>query len=285
MTFSRPSTVEEAVAALSAGEQVAPLAGGATLMAIANAGLVELEGLVQLAGVDELSGSSRSDDGTVRIGAMRLHRETAGDDLLIDGQRVIADAAGQIGNPAIRNMGTIGGSVAFADPAADYLPSLLAADAVLELADPSGRREVPAADFFLGWMETALAENEIIVAVRVPPAPAGSVGIYRKMSRVAGDFATISVALVLQMDGETCADIRIGVGGCNPTPVRVPDAETALVGSDLNADAVSVVARQITEACEPQDDVRASAAYRSRVLPRIIGRVVAEGRQIAVERS
>lgn len=281
MTFSRPTTIDEAVAALSAGEQIAPLAGGATLMAIANANLVELDGLVHLGKIPDLQTSERLDDGTVRLGAMRLHRETAADTNLTSGQQVIADAAGQIGNPAIRNMGTIGGSVAFADPAADYLPALLVMDAVLELAGPGGRREVAAEDFFLGWMETALGDNEIITAVRIPPAPVGSVGIYRKMSRVAGDFATIAVAVVLAMDGDACRDIRIGVGGCNPTPVRVPDAEAPLVGGDLGPDAVSAAAAQIADACEPQDDVRASAAYRRRVLPRLIARVIAEAQERA----
>lgn len=279
MTFTRPTTIDEAIAALSAGEQIAPLAGGATLMAIANANLVEFEGLVHLRDIPELRVSERLEDGTVRLGAMRLHRETAADANLSDGQRVIADAAGQIGNPAIRNMGTIGGSVAFADPAADYLPALLVTDAVLELAGRDGRREVDAQDFFQGWMETALGENEIIAAVRVPPAPNGSVGIYRKMSRVAGDFATISVAVVLAMDGDTCRDVRIGVGGCNPTPVRVPDAEAGLVGGNLGDEAVGAAAAQIAAACEPQDDVRASAAYRLKVLPRLIARVVAEARE------
>ena len=277
MSFSRPTTVEEAVDALAAGDQIALLAGGATLMAIANAGLIELEGMVGLAGVGEMRASDRLSDGAVRLGAMRLHRETAADGALADGQRVLADAAGQIANPAIRNMGTLGGSVAFADPAADYLPALLVADAVLELAGPEGRRDVAAQDFFLGWMETALQENEMIVAVRVPPAPPFSIGIYRKMARVAGDFATMAVALVLKMDNGTCADIRIGIGGCNPTPVRVPDAEATLSGTNLDQDLVNAVAQQIADACEPQDDVRASAAYRRRVLPRMIRRVVEEG--------
>ena len=280
MTFSRPTSVDEAVASLAAGEQIAPLAGGATLMAIANAGLIELDGIVKLAGVEEMRGSERLGDGTVRIGAMRLHRETALESNLVDGQRVLADAAGQIGNPAVRNMGTIGGSIAFADPAADYLPALLASDAVIELAGPEGRREVPSQDFFHGWMETALKENEIIVAVRVPPAPPDSIGIYRKMARVAGDFATIAVALVLTMENSVCTDIRIGVGGCNPTPVRVPAAEAKLVGSALDPALIDEAARQIADACEPQDDVRASAAYRRRVLPRMIRRVLEEGTRL-----
>jgi CO/xanthine dehydrogenase FAD-binding subunit len=282
MTFSRPATVEEAVNALVAGEQIAPLAGGATLMAIANAGLVELEGMVGLAGLEELRATTTLDDGTVRIGAMRLHRETAAFEFT-GGQQVLADAASQIANPAIRNMGTIGGSAAFADPAADYLPALLVTDAVLELAGPEGRRDVPANEFFKGWMETVLAENEIIVSVKVPPAPPGSIGIYRKMARVAGDFATMAVALMLAMDGDTCTDIRVGIGGCNPTPVRVPAAEAGLVGTNLNDDDVAAAAQMITDACEPQSDVRASAAYRRRVLPRMIGRVINKGKEMAAK--
>lgn len=269
------------MAALAAADEAAPLAGGATLMAIFNAGLLAPEAIVSLSAIDALKVSERRNDGTVRIGAMRRHRETAADENLTDGQRALADAAGQIGNPPVRNMGTIGGSVAFADPAADYLPAMLALDAVVEIAGQDGAREVPAADFFVGWMETALAPGELITAVRVPPAPAGSVGIYRKISRVAGDFATAAAAVVLAMDGDTCRAIRIGVGGCNPTPVRVPAVEETLTDGGLDEDAVGAAAQQIAAACEPQDDVRGSADYRRRILPRLIVRTVMEAKELA----
>lgn len=271
--FHTPATIEEAVAALAVAD-AAPLAGGATLMAILNAGLLEPAAIVSLRGIEALRRSERLADGSVHIGAMRLHREIAADEHLTGGQRVVADAAGQIGNPAIRNMGTIGGSVAFADPAADYLPALLVADAVIDIAGSRGSRSVAAADFFQGWMETDLAEGEIVTGVTLPPAPEGSVGIYRKVARVAGDFAVVGVAAVVAMDGETCREVRVGIGGCNPAPVRVPAAEAVVSGKALTDDVLRELAQAVAAACDPPEDVRGTAAYRRKVLPRLIVRTV-----------
>lgn len=278
MKFSKPRTLDDAVAAMTA-EGAFGLAGGATLVAMMNADLVAPRGLVSLQGVDELTQANRDETGAVRIGAMRRHRQTAEETDLRDGQRVVSAAASQIANPPVRNMGTIGGSCAFFDPAADYPPALTAADAVFELVGAQGRRQVAAADFFVDWYETALEPGELIAAVIVPPAPAGSVGAYSKLARVTGDFATASVALVLGMEDGACRHIAVAVGACGPTPVRLRDAEKELIGGGLDDAAVETLAAALAEALDPVDDVRATADYRRTVAPRMVKQAITEAKQ------
>ena len=277
-----PMSVSEAVALLAADTEARCLAGGATLVALMNARLVEPSRLVSLAAVEELAGFDRAPDGTVRIGAMRRHRETAFECDLRDGQRVVGEAAAHIANPTVRNMGTIGGAVCFADPAADYPPALIAADATIELAGPDGPRTVPAADFFTDWYETALAPGEIVTAVTLPPAPQGSVGLYHKLARVSGDFAIASVAVTLRLQDGRCDHIRLAVGGCGPTPIRLAEVDDMLLGTDLADDTVGDAGRCLAQACDPVDDVRASADYRRLVVPRLVRRALAEAKTLAL---
>ncbi|MFO1349555.1 MAG: xanthine dehydrogenase family protein subunit M [Gammaproteobacteria bacterium] len=274
--FHWPASVDDAVALLAADEGARCLAGGATLVAMLNARLLEPSALVSLAAIAELRCCERLGDGTVRIGAMRRHRETAFETDLRDGQRVLSAAAARIANPPVRNMGTLGGSISFADPAADYPPALVAADAIVEIAGPQGRRELAAEAFFRDWYITALQPGELVTAVRLPPAPPGSIGIYDKLARVAGDFAIASVALVLTMNGGSCESIRIAIGGCGPTPVRLPAVEAALVGTHLSDAAIAEAGAALAAACDPVDDVRASAEYRRRVVPRMLARALTE---------
>ncbi len=280
-----PQTLDEAIALLAeGGEGARPLAGGATLVAMMNAKLVEPTRLVSLAGIEELQQTERLSDGHLRLGAMRCHRQTAFETDLRDGQQVVSAAAAQIANPPVRNMGTLGGSVAFADPAADYPPALVAADASIEIAGPEGRRSLPAEAFFHGWYETDLQPGEIVTAVILPPAPAGSLGHYEKLCRVAGDFALASVAVVLVPGGVSGIDIlRFAVGGCGGGPIRVPAAEELLI-KEGNA-AVPEVGALLQEALDPVDDARASADYRRQVAPRLLAKALAavleEGRDAA----
>ncbi|MGI9333836.1 MAG: FAD binding domain-containing protein [Gammaproteobacteria bacterium] len=270
--FHQPATVGEAVELLAqAGEEGRALAGGATLVALMNARLVEPRCLVSLANIEELRTFGREPDGTVRIGAMRCHRETAFESDLRDGQRVVSLAASQIANPPVRNMGTIGGSIAFADPAADYPPALVAANAVIEIAGPGGRRAISAEAFFLGWYETALEPGEIVTAVILAPAEPDSIGHYEKLCRVSGDFALASIALVMSLSPQrTVAAVRIAVGGCGGGPIRVPAAEQAMLGGALDAASIAEAGRLLQGELDPVDDVRGSASYRTKVVPRLL---------------
>jgi aerobic carbon-monoxide dehydrogenase medium subunit len=276
--FFRPESVAAAIALLQQYEGARPLAGGATLVAMLNARLVEPPALISLAGIPGIAGVTRLADGTVRIGAMTRHVETARSAVFQGGQRVVPAAAAVIANPVVRNMGTMGGSVAFADPAADYLPALVAADAVIEIEGPAGCRSVPAGEFVLDWYTPALEAEEIITGFLVPPAPAGSVGIFEKLDRTAGDFAIASVALILGFDGATCRAARIAIGGCGPGPVRRAEAEALLVGSTLDAATVSRAGQILAEHCDPVDDMRATADYRRRVVPRLLAKTIARAR-------
>ncbi|MEX2407704.1 MAG: FAD binding domain-containing protein, partial [Rhodovibrionaceae bacterium] len=141
--FLRPRSIDEAVAMLAAHEDARPLAGGATLVAMLNAGLIEPDAIVSLSGIEELRGIQAQENGGLRIGAMTRHAETAASALFRDGQQVVPHAAGQIANMPVRNMGTMGGSISFADPAIDYPPALTAAGAEIEIAGPGGTRRVP----------------------------------------------------------------------------------------------------------------------------------------------
>ncbi len=278
MEFVRPDSIEATVAALQA-DGAACLAGGATLVAMMNADLVAPHRLVSLRDVAALREAARQPDGTVVVGAMRRHRETAEETDLRDGQLVLSEAAAQIANPPVRNMGTIGGSCAFADPAADYPPALLAADARFSLIGAEGRRTVPAGDFFLDWYETALEPGELIESVVLPPAPARTVGSYTKLARVAGDFAIASVALVLGMDGRACIHLAVAVGACGPAPVRRRDVEADLIGGGLGDTEIRRLTDALAEAFDPVDDVRASADYRRRVAPRMVRQALVEAQQ------
>jgi carbon-monoxide dehydrogenase medium subunit len=280
--FHQPESIAEAAALLAADPEARPLAGGATLVAMMNAELVRPSALVSLRRIEGLVGIARDPRGWVRIGAMTPHRMSAASGpALTNGQAVLPSAAGQIANPVVRNMGTIGGSISFADPAADYPPALRAAEAEIEIEGPAGIRRLRAAEFFLDYYMTALEPGELVTAVHLPPAPAGSVGHYVKLARVAGDFATASIALVLAMEGEACRAIRIAVGGCNPVPVRLPEAEALLEGGPLDAAAIAAAGEALAAACDPVDDGRASAAYRRRVIPRLLARAIAEALPLA----
>jgi carbon-monoxide dehydrogenase medium subunit len=281
MKFHEPTTVEEAVALLAADPSSRCLAGGATLVAMMNAQLVEPGALVSLRRIAALHGISATAGGDLRIGAMTPHKAVARSDLFDAGQRVVRQAAAAIGHPAIRSMGTIGGAVSHADPAADYPAAITAADAVVEVEGAAGRRDIAAADFFVDYLETALEPGEIVTAIRVPRGPAGTVGAYEKFARVAGDFATASVAVRLGLARGRCSGIRIAVGGCGPRPVRDERAEERLLNSALDEASVRAAGEMLAKACDPVDDFRGSAEYRRMLVPELLARALAAARQAA----
>jgi carbon-monoxide dehydrogenase medium subunit len=279
MKFFEPTTVQEAVALLTADPSNRCLAGGATLVAMMNAQLIEPGALVSLRRIAALQGISVAGDGGLRIGSMTPHKVVGQSDLFDPGQRVVRQAAAAIGHPAIRSMGTIGGSISHADPAADYPAAITAADAVVEVEGRRGKRDIAAAEFFVDYLETALEAGEIVTAIRLPKSPTASAGAYQKFSRVAGDFATASVALRLGVAQGRCSAVRIAVGGCGPRPVRDGRAEERLLGSALDEASVRAAGESLAEACDPVDDFRGSAEYRRMLVPELLARAVAAARR------
>ena len=263
-----PRTVDEATAMLADDPEARPLAGGATLVAMMNARVIEPQALVNLSRIAELRGIRSEADGGVRIGAFTRHAETAVCGLLRGPAAVVRQAASKIANATIRNMGTIGGSISFADPGLDYPPALVAAGASVEIAGRSGRRRVAAADFFVDWYTTALAPGEIVTAVLLGAARVGGAA-YVKHARVAGDYATASAAVCIDAGGP----VRAVIGSCGPTPLR-DDAADALLSRDRGDAAIARAATLLEAHADPLDDVRGSAEYRRLLIPRLLQRAV-----------
>ena len=262
-----PRTVDEATAWLAEDPEAKPLAGGATLVAMMNARVVAPHCLVNLSRIAELRGIRVEGDGRVRIGAFTRHRETAECQTLTGTAAVVPRAAAQIANATVRNMGTIGGSISFADPGFDYPPAIVAAGAEIEIASSSGRRRVAAKDFFVDWYTTALEPGEIVTAVIVPRQPGGAA--YDKHARVAGDDATAAAAVTIGLGGT----VRAVIGACGPTPIS-DEAADALLSSDHSDDAVARAGAMLDSRADPLDDVRGSAEYRRLLIPRLLLRAL-----------
>jgi aerobic carbon-monoxide dehydrogenase medium subunit len=264
----RPQTLPEALNLLATLPDARPLSGGATLVAMMNAGLVAPAALVSLTRIPELCGIRVSPAGDITIGAATRHGDIADERRLSGTASVLAHAAAQIASTAVRNMGTIGGAIAHADPGLDFPPAVVALAAAIEVASSAGRRLIPAREFFLDWYTTALDAGEIVCAVHIPK-PKPGVGIYLKHARVAGDFAIASVALALAHDGE----VHTAIGGCGPAPLSSPDAD-AVLSSGLSASAIARAGEILAALANPVDDVRASADYRKTLIPRLLARAL-----------
>ncbi len=270
-----PDSVNDALALLARLPDAKIISGGASLVAMINARLIDPAALVSLARIEELKGISETPGGGFRVGAMTRHREIAAEARFAGTLAVLRRAASQIANATVRNMGTIGGAVSHADPGLDYPPALVAADASIEIAAASGRRQVPAAAFFVDWYATVLQPGEVVSAVRLPAARSG-VGLYHKFARVAGDYATASVALTMVRDGAGVAT-RVAIGACGPTPVLLEEANRLLCGNP-GADELRRAGSLLQAAADPVDDVRGSAEYRRMLIPRMLERAFAEAR-------
>ena len=278
MEFHQPTSLDAALALLAADPDAMPLAGGATLVAMMNADLIEPSALVSLGAIDELQTIEAAADGGLRLGAMLSHATLAAEQRLAGGFQVVRSAAAQIAHPSVRNIGTLGGAVAHGDPSSDLPAALVAADATIDVAGPAGKRQIAAEDFFEDYLTTALDAGEMVTAVRLPAQAEGAAGHYEKFARVHGDYATLSVAVVLAMADGECSFLRVALGAAGPTPVRVAEAEASLLGSPLDDDAVHAVAALLVEAGDPIDDVRGSAEYRQMLVPRLLSRALAAAR-------
>lgn len=267
--FLQPKSADEALHMLFANEDAKLISGGATLVAMMNAGVIEPTTLISLSAIPEMNGISSETDGTIRIGATTRHRETAGSPLLKGGLFVVRSAAGQIANATVRNMGTIGGSISFADPGLDYPPALVAAEASVEIASIRGRRRISAREFFTDWYTVALEPGEMVVSVYLPSHWLAGHGCYIKHARVSGDYATVSVALCLQEDGA----VSVAVGGCGPKPIANSAANAELTAS-LDDAAIKRASDILRDQSDPLDDVRGTANYRRSLITGLLRRAV-----------
>ncbi len=273
MDYHEPTTVDEAVSLLASQEESRCLAGGATLVAMMNFGMMEPSNIVSLRRIEELRGIHPDDLGGVRIGAMTTHREVAASERLVGSNDVVREAAASV-DVAIRNMGTIGGAVSHADPASDLNTALVAAGARVEVAGPNGRRVVPVDEFFRFYLTTVLEPDEVVTSVRLPREAAGSVGAFDKVCRAHGDTPTLSAAVTLEYDGGSVSNARLVIGACGPIPLRSADADSHLMGDGATDEAIATACAILAKASEPPDDVRGSAEYRRLLIPRVAKRLI-----------
>ena len=278
MRYEEPETVEEGISLLSTTENARCLAGGAMLVALMNAGRVQPELLVGLHRIQELYLTTTTAD-EVWIGAMTSIRSLAADTRLRGAMRVVRSAARQLAHPGIRNMATIGGSVSLANPDTELPGALVAAAARVEVAGPTGRRIVPVDDIFVDRFQSSLAPGEIVTRISIPTGMNGAVGHHLRLSRVAGDYPTVSISLVLALDKDTCTYARVVAGSCAPVPLHADAADQRLVGSTLENEDIAEAGRILANASSPIDDVRGTAEYRRKLIPRLLGRAIFQARR------
>ena len=256
--YVKPTTVNDAVAALGErGEDAKVIAGGQSLLPLLRLRLAYPSALVDLGGVDELRG--------VRVDGDPLVRQNAA---------LLAAATATVADPAVRHLGTFGGSLAHADPAADLPGSVLALDAELVIEGPSGRRTVPASEFFVDYLETVLGPGDLLVEIRVPMLGDGWGFHYEKFNRVAQAYAIVGVAAAVRRTNGSIAEARVGLTNMGATPVRASATESALAGADASAEAIRSASRQADEGTTPPSDLAGQADYRRHLAQVLTGRAV-----------
>jgi carbon-monoxide dehydrogenase medium subunit len=266
--YVRAGSVDEAVAALAEhGDDAKVMAGGQSLIPLLRLRLAYPEVVVDVGRVDEMRGV-RDDGDHIVIGAMTTHHDVLHDALVKEHAGLIAEATTTVADPAVRHRGTFGGALSHADPAGD-LPAVAAAlEAEFVIAGTGGRRTVAASEFFVDYLQTALAPDEVLVEVRVPKHTGWGYR-YEKFHRVAQSWAIVGVAAVVRRDNGSIAEARVGLTNMGSTPIRANAVEQALAGA--SPDAVAAAAEHAAEGTSPASDLNGKADYRqhlARVLTR-----------------
>jgi carbon-monoxide dehydrogenase medium subunit len=266
-TYQAPATIEEAVQQLGQSGDAKVIAGGHSLLPLMKLGLAQPEALVDLRRIASLREIRTEPDGTIVIGALATHRDIAHNETVRAKLAALADAAGEIGDLQVRARGTMGGSLAHADPAADEPAPTLAYDATIRAIGPKGRRDIPAREYFKGTFETALAADEILAEIRFP-APAGRTGgAYAKFAHPASGFAVTGVAAVVTIKADGAVErAAIAVAGAAAAAYRATAAERSLTGTKGDAKAIAEAAAKAANGITVLADLAASADYRKHLV-------------------
>jgi carbon-monoxide dehydrogenase medium subunit len=259
--YHRAGSVEEAVALLGRfGESAKLIAGGHSLLPLMKLRLAEPRHLVDIRRIPALSGV-REEDGALIIGAATPHQVLERSPIVQKRLPIVSEAAAQIGDVQVRNMGTIGGSLAHADPAADLPAVMLALGAELTAVGPKGKRTVPVDGFFVKLFTTTLDPGEVLTEVRIPLPEAGSGGAYAKFPHPASRYAVVGVAAVVTVSGGKISAARVAITGVGAKPVRATGAEGALVGQGIDAKVVSAAADRAVDGLTVRSDPRMDPDY------------------------
>jgi len=267
--YHAPATADEAVALLGRyGGDAKVLAGGQSLMPLLNFRLARPAALVDVNRIPALA-YIREDDGTVAFGAMTRQRTIEFSPVVAARLPLLREATRWVGHLPIRSRGTIGGSIAHADPSAEYPAVLTALGGEVVAQGPRGRRTVKADDLFETYLTTTLAAEELVVEVRLPAMPAGAGHAFEEFARRHGDFAIVGIAAMIVRTGDRCIAARLASAGAGPVPVRLRAAEEILERDGLGAAAIEAAAARAADLVQPDSDVHASAEYR-RHLTRVL---------------
>jgi carbon-monoxide dehydrogenase medium subunit len=258
--------LQHALQLLSQDDEAHLIAGGTSVMLLINLGLMEPTHLVSLRRVTELRGITIGSDGSLEIKALTTHRQLELSPDVAHFSPALQQTFGHVATVRIRNQGTIGGNIAHADPAQDPPPMLIALGASIELTSAGGTRSLPLEDFATGYLSSVIQPGEILTSVRIPPLPAGTRSTYIKfLPRTHDDYATVSVAATLRMNGDRCEDARIALGSVAPVPLRARPVEDAVRSQSLSDAIIADAAALVPDLVDPPDDARGSAAYKRRM--------------------
>ena len=274
-TYVAATSVAEAVAALAAHDGEAKvIAGGQSLVPMLNFRLLAPAALVDINGIRELDFVDATADGGLRIGALTRHYTLLTSPDVAERFPVLGEAMRHVAHLAIRNRGTIGGSLSHADPAGELPMMVTLLDATLTVAGPGGERQLPAADFFDGALTTVLAEDELLTTITLPPLPQPHGWGFHEFAQRAGDFALAAAAVVLTVDDGAAANVRLAVMGVDENPSRIAAAEAALVGQPVSDDTIAAAAAAVREAVDPPEDLHGSATYRRHLVGGLVERAI-----------
>ena len=274
--YHAPATVKEALTLLGKLDDAKILAGGHSLVPMMKLRLAQPKHVIDLRKVSGLSGI-KEDKGAIAIGAMTTHWEVESSKVLRARCPIVSETASVIGDPAVRNKGTIGGSLAHADPAADMPGTAIALGFEFVCEGTKGRRTVKVDDWFKGLMTTAVGDDEILVEIRVPTWPAGTGGSYMKFPHPASRFAIVGVGAVVTLDKEgKCTKAGVGVTGAGTKAVRAKGVEAGLVGKKLDAATIEAAAQKAAEGIDVQADLQGSVEYKSHLCRVFAKRAITE---------
>ncbi len=261
--YHAPASLDDAVRLLNEhGEDAKIIAGGHSLLPMMKLRFAEPAHLIDINGIAELRGI-REANGVLHIGAMTTESELIGNALVDDTCPLLREVARLVADPQVRNRGTIGGDITHGDPGNDHPAVMLALDASFVLQGPDGERTVAANGFFLGTYWNGLEEGELMTEVQIPVFTPGTGYGFNKLKRKTGDYATAASPVVLKLDGDTCTEIRIGLTNVAPCAVRAEQAENLLRGQVIDDGLIEQAAQKVMEACEPAEDLRGDAEYKT----------------------
>lgn len=274
--FAAPRSIEEACTLLSeAGGGATVIAGGQTLMPLLNLRMSQPFILVDINRIDAMKGVKRVDGGTW-VGPATRQADALADPTLAEQLPVFIEALGNVGHYQTRNRGTVGGSVALGEPAAEMPATAVALGATIEIRSASGTRTVPADEFYLGPYMTVLEPEELVTGIIYPDWAKGHVTLFREVAQRPGDFALVGLVGALELSGGRIARAGLAFFGMGPTPIRARQAEAALVGATLDGIDPQAIAELAVADCAPFDDHHASAEYRRTVGRRIFAKTLRE---------